>query len=105
MPNSNRAPIQINLLMRNLQMINREQRLARKRLINLKEINIIKRKSRQVEDAWDGVGGADAHDARGHADGGCCYEFAEDGEVEAVCGGPAGEDDGCCAVGDLGCVA
>ena len=105
MPNSNRTPIQINLLMRNLQMINREQRLTRKRLINLKEINIIESKSRQVEDAGDGVGGADTHDARGHADGGCCYEFAEDGEVEAVCGGQAGEDHGSCAVGDLACVA
>ena len=63
MPNSNCAPIQINLLMRDLQMINREQRLARNRLINLKEINVIERKSRQVEDAGDGVGGADTHDA------------------------------------------
>ena len=57
MPNSNRAPIQINLLMRDLQVINREQRLARERLIDLEEINIIERKSRQVEDAGDGVGG------------------------------------------------
>ena len=71
-------------------MINQEQRLTRKCLVNLKEINIIKRKSHQVEDAWDGVGRADTHDVRGHADGGCCYEFAEDGEVKAVCGGPAG---------------
>ena len=63
MPNSNRAPIQINLLMRDLQVINREQRLARERLIDLEEINIIERKSRQVQDAGDGVGGADTHDA------------------------------------------
>ena len=63
MPNSNRAPIQINLLLRDLQVINREQRLARERLIDLEEINIIERKSRQVEDAGDGVGGADTHDA------------------------------------------
>ena len=50
-------PIQINVLMGDLQVINREQRLARERLIDLEEINIIERKSRQVEDAGDGVGG------------------------------------------------
>ena len=44
-------------------MINREQRLARERLIDLEEINIIERKSCQVEDAGDGVGGANTHDA------------------------------------------
>ena len=63
MPNSNRTPIQINLLMRDLQMINREQRLARQRLVNFEEITVIEEKSCQVEDEGDGVGGADTHDA------------------------------------------
>ena len=44
-------------------MINREQRLARQRLVNLEEITVIKDKSCQVEDEGDGVGGADTHDA------------------------------------------
>ena len=44
-------------------MINREQRLARQRLVNLEEITVIEDKSCQVEDTGDGVGGADTHDA------------------------------------------
>jgi hypothetical protein len=98
MPNGNRTPIQINLLMGDLQVINREQSLRRERLVDLEKINVPEGKSRQMEDAGNGVGGADTHDAGGHADGGCRDEFAEDGEVEAFCDGAAGEDDGCCAV-------
>lgn len=98
MPNSNRPPIQINLLMGDLQVINREQSLRRERLVDLEKVNVLEGESCQVEDAGDGVGGADTHDARGHADGGCCDEFAEDGEIEAFCDGAASEDDGCCAV-------
>ena len=51
-------PIQISVLMGDLQVINREQRLARQSLVNFVEY-----KSCQVEDAGDGVGGADTHDA------------------------------------------
>ena len=51
-------PIQINVLMGDLQVINREQRL-----VNFEEITVIEDKSCQVGDTGDGVGGADTHDA------------------------------------------
>ena len=53
MPNS-KSTFSCGIFKRDLQVINREQRLARERLIDLEEINIIERKSRQVEDAGDG---------------------------------------------------
>ena len=48
-------PIQINLLMGDVQVIDREQRLACQRLVNLEEITVIKDKSCQGEDEGDGV--------------------------------------------------
>jgi hypothetical protein len=46
-------------------VINREQSLRRKRLVDLEKINVPEGKSGQVEDAGNGVGGADTHDAGG----------------------------------------
>ena len=59
-------------------MLHAEYRLGRERLVNFVKVNVGQREGGEGEDARDGVGGPDTHNAWGDADGGCGDEFADD---------------------------
>jgi hypothetical protein len=83
MTHSDSSPININLLKRNPNAINRENSLRRERLIDLIEIYIILVQARLCEDGWDGIRWTYTHDSRGYANYGRSDIFSDDGEAEA----------------------
>lgn len=101
MTHRNRTSIDIDLLLRDAKVLHAHNRLTRKRLVDLVEIDVLEAEGGELEDLGDGERRADAHDARGYTNDGRGDELAEDGEAEALGDGAAGEDDSCGAVGDL----
>ena len=103
-PHSDRSAPKVHLLKRNTEVLNGHDGLTGERLIDLEEIDILQGQTGKVEDLGNSIGGSDTHNLGRDTDDGRGDELAEDGETEALGGGSFGEEDGSCAIGDLGCV-
>ena len=104
MPQRDGAAVQVHLLERDAELLDAVDRLARERLVDLEEVDLLLREPRLLQHLGDRVRGPDAHDPRRHADDGGRDVLADDGQAEAARDGAAREEDGGGAVGYLGCV-
>ena len=106
MAQRNRPSLQIHLLLVDAQLPHAVQRLARKRLVDLPDLHVVRRNARVVEEFRDRDRGADAHLVGVATDDLRAGPLSRDGGCEAqVCGcGAAHHEGGGGAVGDLGAV-
>ncbi len=66
-PERDRAALQVHLLVRQPELLDRVDRLARERLVDLEEVDVARGQPREREHARDRVRGPHAHDAWRHA--------------------------------------
>lgn len=102
---SNRTSVDVDLLLRDPEVLHAHHSLARKRLVDLVEVDVVEGQGGELEDLGDGERWADTHNARGDSDDGRGDELAEDGEAKALGNRAAGEDDGGSTIGDLRSIA
>lgn len=88
-----------------LQLVRAPQALAGKRLVDLKDVDVLDREACLLQSDRDGFPRANAHEERRHADDGCCDVLAEDLLAERLSGGALHEQHGGRAVRDLRSVA
>jgi len=83
MSNGNSATVEVHFLIRNLQVLNRENSLAGKSFVDLEEVNVVLCNANQLKNSGNSEGGSDTHDTRRDANNSGVDIFSKDGKTKA----------------------
>lgn len=101
MTESNRTTVDVGTVVRQTEDVNAVRKHARKRLVDLPEVDVVLRDTRALQRLGDGESWADTHDTGRETSDGGADVLGEDLETEFLCLATGHEEDTGNAVGDL----